>query len=224
MNPSSGRAARPASLRRRGPGRPAACRDGQGWRARAGPPCAAPSHGHKARWPAGRAAACKTRAPQPSGRRLSRDPRWLWRRRPRTGPARARRAPSRVLQDVSINRRLGAQPACRVDPGGALARFARSPDNVRRYRPPGALARGHARLPVAARGDVLARSRALQVSQVVSRARAHARASFEFRAASSSGRALDVTHYVNLPPGDRWWRWRGPATDSRCAEATASGG
>jgi len=52
-------------------------------------------------------------------------------------------------------------------PGGALAPFGRSPDNVARYRPPGALARGHARLAVAALGEDLARSRALQLGQVV---------------------------------------------------------
>jgi hypothetical protein len=58
----------------------------------------------------------------------------------------------------------------------SLASLAR-PITWPRYRPPGALARGHARPQVAARGEELARSRALQVGQDERRARARARAS-----------------------------------------------
>jgi hypothetical protein len=58
---------------------------------------------------------------------------------------------------------------------------------------------------------------------VVSRARARARAS-SFRAASSSWRALDITSYVTLPPGDRGGAGAAPPTDSRYAEAEARSG
>jgi len=70
------------------------------------------------------------------------------------------------------------------------------------------LARGHAPLEVAVRGEVLARSRALHVGHDRPQVARPRSIIIEFRTASSSSGALYRTSSANLPGG--LWLWRGP--------------
>ena len=95
---------------------------------------------------------------------------------------------------------LRPQPACRGSPAVRSLPSVARPIRPASYRQPGALARGHAPLSVAARGEVAAQSHAVRIGQVGVTARACA-ASSSFRAASSSCGALYITELCNPAPG-----------------------
>jgi len=90
-------------------------------------------------------------------------------------------------------------------PGGALrSLLVAPPDNAWHYRPPGALALGHARAAVARRGEVTSGHATSRSARTVSWSRARS-CRLSFRRASSSRRALDITSYVILARGLSLW-------------------
>ena len=147
----------------------------------------------------------------PRARPASGPPRWL-RLLPIPGAGRPAGVAPRHARCTTAPLKGRPSPAARAPgfPRGPRRSLrSRRPIILVDYPPLRAWARAHARLQVAARGEVAASVTRREGRRVASR-RAPSRRRRAFRAASSSRRALDVTSYVTLPRGSRLQLRRGP--------------